>query len=597
MLRPETRFCAWHRRTLKIARGFLAVLGFFCLAGTGQAQAGVAATNSLTHPVLDKLTIAWIRSAQAALPPPYSGQNLTWSEITNLLRLEANGGAVAAQGLWGFVLATKGRSADESTEGMELLRRSAGRGYVPAMVELGFLLKAGEFVARDYKESAHWFSLAAEKEDSDAELQLGVCYHYGLGTNRDFAVAAQWYRRAALQTNYVAMKCFGYVLMKGLGVDESPDAARYWFLRAAKEGGNRRAMYNLCSLSWHNSSSPESITEGFHWAQKSANLGDPLGCEAVWQCYANGYGLTVDRQKSWDWRATAAALGATESQYAMGAAYRMGDGVPVDWDKAVAWYRKAAAKNHPIALYDLAVHYGMDTNNPASLAEAREFMRRAADAGCLDAQFQMALHCFRGDQGPRKCEEGERRLGDAATNGFPEAEFLMYQLQYFGVALFRGCGPCPKDETEGLRWLRQAADHGQPQAQSTLANALLRGYKMPKDPLAAEKLLRSSAERGFVDAQNDLGYALLSGDIPMTNAIDAAFWLRLAASQTANPGTSARIKVNLAHAVISLSVDEFLELDRREQAFRPAPPPDIKHLAKNWEECAAYQQEDGEYGR
>jgi TPR repeat protein len=196
----------------------------------------------------DTLSTNWVTAAKAALPAKYLGKELTFQQITNLLCRESERGNSTAQGLWGFVILVQSRSPEAANAGLALLRSSAEKGWVPAMLQLGSLFGNGTYVNKDYQEAFHWFGLAADRDNPEALLELGGCYHYGLGTTQNCSIAATCYRRSAEQTNYVAMKSLGFLLMNGLGVEQDSDAAKYWFTRAAKEGGNRRAMYNLGGL-------------------------------------------------------------------------------------------------------------------------------------------------------------------------------------------------------------------------------------------------------------------------------------------------------------------------------------------------------------
>jgi TPR repeat protein len=150
-----------------------------------------------------------------------------------------------------------------------------------------FLFEQRTFVTKDYKEAFHWFGLEADHNDAEALAQLGGCYHYGLGTTQDFAMAAKCYRRSAEQTNYVAMKRLGFLLMNGLGVEQDATAAKHWFMRAAKEGGNRRAMFNLGALAIRGFPNTNATAEAFQWYQESADHGDPLACLEMAHFYFN----------------------------------------------------------------------------------------------------------------------------------------------------------------------------------------------------------------------------------------------------------------------------------------------------------------------
>jgi TPR repeat protein len=543
----------------------------------------------------NNLSSNWLAAARAALPEKYFEKgDLSFQEITNLLCRESRRGNIEAQGLWGCALLLQSSSPKETEVGLQLLRKSADEGYVAAMVTLGFLYEGGQYVPKDYKEVFHWFSMAAAKGDAEAQNHVGGCYCYGLGTTQDYSMAAKYYRRSADNTNYAAMKSLGFLLMRGYGVDKNLDAAKYWLTRAAKEGGNRRAMYNLGALCSRRISDPNSIIQAFQWYQQSAELGDPLACFELAQYYYYGWGVQRDLDRYRTWRFKAATLGATEAQFQMGSAYRTGDGVPKDIETSLMWYLKAAAKNHPKAFYDLAVHYLEDKTNEASLKLAHYYMLRAAQTGCREAQFQCALSCFRGDLGTPDCEGGKQWLGQAAENGCPRAEFCLYELFYYGIAPATNCPPYRKDRAEAIKWLRRAAEHEILQAQAILAFMLMQGKEMEPNKAEAEKLLRNAAEHGCGQAQNDLGFAILNGDISTTNVVEAAKWCRLAVSSLTDPEKLSRAKVNLSNALSRLTEDQRLEADRQVDSFKALPVADIDPMSKGWEENPAYKQEDGQ---
>jgi hypothetical protein len=218
----------------------------------------------------DVLSTNWLAEVKQAIPSAHVTPESNFQTITNLLCQESRRGNVAAQGLWGFFLLVQSRSPEDAAAGLALLRNSATNGFVPAMLNLGLLSQGGVYVRQDYSEAFHWFSETADKNNPEGLLQLGKCHHYGLGTTRNLAKAAECYRRAAELTNYVAMKSLGYLLMNGLGVQKDTDAAKRWFMRAAKEGNNRRAMYNLGVLCFTN------VSEAFQWFKQSAELGTGL---------------------------------------------------------------------------------------------------------------------------------------------------------------------------------------------------------------------------------------------------------------------------------------------------------------------------------
>jgi TPR repeat protein len=552
------------------------------------------------HAFDDTFSSNWVAAVRAALPPRvFAKKNLDFQTVTNLLCRESRHGNTAAQGLWGFTLVILSRSPAGAETGLQLLRNAAEKGDVPAMLQLASLYEGGKYVRRNYNETFHWYGMAADKGNAEAELELGGCYHYGFGTTPDFVKAAECYRRSAGQTNYVAMKSLGYLLMNGYGVDKDLGAARYWLTRAAKEGGNRRAMYNLGGLCTMNYPDTNSMVEAFQWYKQSAGLGDPLACFQLANFYYRGWGAVETNIASYHyWRLKAAILGATEAQYDLGVAYRLGDGVIKDTTTSLVWYQRAAAKNHPKAFYDLALHYIESRTNRASLLMANDYILLAAQAGHREAQLYYAMSCFRSDIAPINFEDGKYWLARSAEAGWNRAEFYLFQLYFNGIAPGPECPPYPKDVPEAMKWIHRAADHGNLQAQSTLAVMMIRGIDVETNKVEAEKLLRNAAEHGFSPAQNDLGFAIENGDLTSTNIVESAMWCELAMSPLADTNTMRRAKVNFSNALSRLtSVDDLLEVDERVKNFQALPAAEIDPMPEGWEQNdSSYQQEDGRFG-
>ncbi len=160
---------------------FLLASCFVCLSGRADipiiksiAQA-IWGTDEMESPASGILSTNWINEAKAALSTNYPAEELSFRNLTNLMRLESERGNHAAEGLWGFALVIQSHSKEDTSSGLELLRDSAKKGYLPAILNLGLLFENGQYVERDYQEEFHWFSLGADKHAEDGHLRLGVC--------------------------------------------------------------------------------------------------------------------------------------------------------------------------------------------------------------------------------------------------------------------------------------------------------------------------------------------------------------------------------------------------------------------------------------
>jgi len=574
---------------------------FIVLAGWRAGAANVPSEDEIPGQSFDdRFSTNWYAAVRAVLPAGDLGMtNFDWKEATNGLARESDQGNLAARSLWGWALLVTSNSPAAKESGLKLLLGSAAQGNMGAMLNLGFLYEGGTYVRRDYDQAFRWFGRAAEAGNSEAELQLGGCYHYGLGITPNLPLAAKYYRLSADQTNFVAMKSLGYLLMNGYGVEKSLDQAKYWFLRSAQEGKNRRAMYNLGAIYMQNGldhpDDTNAMAEAFNWFKQSAELGDPLGAEALCGFYFRGSGgAETNLAKYCYWRFRAAFMGATDSQFYMGKAYQNGDGLAKDGAESLKWYWKAAAKNHPEAIYNLAVHYLGDQTNRNSQKMAHELMLRAANLGHREAQFQCALSSFRGDFG-LDCDGGQDWLMKAATNGWSRAEFWLFELYYKGVSPGKGCPAYPRDRDGAIKWLQQASQQGNLPAQNVLAVMLLQARDMDPDKRAAEKLLRNAAVHGFAQAQNDLGFAILSGSISSADSTEAALWCQLAVWRATDPTLLKRANVNLANALMQLTPEQQQEVQSRAQHFQPVPIPQVDPKLPDWQQNPDYRLEDGRF--
>ncbi|HEX3624441.1 MAG TPA: hypothetical protein VH280_03345 [Verrucomicrobiae bacterium] len=547
-------------------------------------------------PTNDRPSSNWVSAVKAAVPAQYwANADLNFQQMTNLLREQSQAGNWAAKRLWGWVLIGESDGADGAQDGLQCLKDSAGNGCVPAMNDLGAIYESGKYAPTNDAEAFRWFKQAAAAGNAQGELQLGACYHYGIGTAPDLTNTVKLYRQAAMQTNYVAMKSLGYLLMNGLGTDKDPDAAKYWFTRAAKEGGNRRAMFDLGAIYAARIPDTNAAAEAFQWYRRGAELGDPLAALQLAEFYRYGLGTQTNLTRYHEWIFNAATFGSTEVQYELGLMYQTGDGITADINAALIWYRQAAAKNHPDALYNLGMYYLKDVEHPP-YHQGYDCLIRSAEGGNSAAQYECAILNFIGDVGPPDFEKGKQWLTEAASNGWNQAEFDLFKFYYNGVAPAAGSPKFPIDRPEAIKWLRRAADHGNLQAQEYLGLMLVQGIGMDRGTWEGMKWLKEASEYGYAPAQNDLGYTFLRGDLGLPDRVQAAKWLELAQSHWDNPKTRRMVDVNLSNALAQLNADQKVDVAQEVKNFQPLPVPNSNPLATNWDQYAAYQREDGQFG-
>jgi cell division septation protein DedD len=128
-----------------------------------------------------------------------------------------------------------------------------------------------------------------------------------------------------------------------------------------------------------------------------------------------------------------------------------------DYSGAVAIWRPLAEKGDADAEFNLGQAYRLGRGVSTNLAAAKTWFERAANRGHVDAQTTLGLLLFQnGDQG------------------------------------------------EGLKWLRKAADQGEPRALLVYGTALVNGDNLTQDPVLGYAFVSRAAAQGLEPAKDTL---------------------------------------------------------------------------------------------
>ncbi|MCR4898177.1 MAG: sel1 repeat family protein [Acholeplasmatales bacterium] len=124
---------------------------------------------------------------------------------------------------------------------------------------------------------------------------------------------------------------------------------------------------------------------------------------------------------------------------------------------------------------------------------------------------------------------------DAAEHGNIDAQKNLGNCYYYGNGI-------KQNYEKAYKWYKLAADQGYNKAQNNLANCYYLGLGVEKDYKEAFKWYESSAKQGSIAAQNNLGNCYYYGKGVTTNYKEAFKWYKLSADQ----GNVNAIK-NVAH--------------------------------------------------
>lgn len=129
-----------------------------------------------------------------------------------------------------------------------------------------------------------------------------------------------------------------------------------------------------------------------------------------------------------------------------------------DYAGAVAIWRPLAEKGDADAQFNLGQAYRLGRGVPINLALAKGWFEKAAASGHLDAQTTLGLLLFQNGDQP----SGLKWLKQAAEKGEPRAQLV------YGTALYNGDG-VTQDRMLGYSYVNRAAGQGLAPARDTLA--------------------------------------------------------------------------------------------------------------------------------
>ncbi|MEX6508569.1 tetratricopeptide repeat protein [Jiella sp. M17.18] len=214
-------------------------------------------------------------------------------------------------------------------------------------------------------------------------------------------------------------------------------------------------------------------------AEPLANLGDPAAQTLLGEIYSRGLGVAQDMKQAAHWYEAAAKAGNAEAEFRYAMLLIDGTAVKKDMDKAQALMKAAADKGLPLAEYNYAQML-IEASPTGGFADAAAYFEKAANAGVPDAEYAMS-QLYANGRGVKADDAAARAwLRAAATNGLDIA-----QIEY-GIWLINGRGG-PQKPQDGFRFLRHAAETGNPIAINRVAHLYKDGIGTDPDRLQAAK--------------------------------------------------------------------------------------------------------------
>jgi hypothetical protein len=141
-----------------------------------------------------------------------------------------------------------------------------------------------------------------------------------------------------------------------------------------------------------------------------------------------------------------------------------------------------------------SVKAGIEAWQRADYAGAIAIWKPLAEQGDADAQFNLGQAYRLGRGVPLSLSSAKSWFERAAANGHLDAETTL------GLLLFQN-----GDHAEGLKWLKKAAEKGEPRALLVYGTALYNGDGVTQDQMLGYAYVSRAADQGLVPARETLG--------------------------------------------------------------------------------------------
>lgn len=257
---------------------------------------------------------------------------------------------------------------------------------------------------------------------------------------------------------------------------------------------------------------------------------------------------SLDYDEAVKWFGFAAKRGCADAINRLGLLHYFGRGIPKSVDKAFALFVQSAAAGNRDALNNVGTCYENGEGIVRNLNEALINYEKGAKRGCPDSMYSLGyllikryivslqavgesssgLNSILGS-GPFDSDQRSRRFPDNSILSFSNSSYgEMRQGSSYRISS-RDREELQRVATEGIRWLRAAAEQGIIEASYQLGRVYQQGIGTPVDLSSAFVQFEWAAKQGHVKAAGIAGDMKYGGVGTLEDHVLAAFLYRIAA--------------------------------------------------------------------
>jgi len=274
------------------------------------------------------------------------------------------------------------------------------------------------FMQKDYPLAISNLQKASSMGHHTSSVMLGNIYTNGEVVSRDFKLAYKYYKVAADHNLPVGLESLGMAYYHGRGVPRNIDKAFTLVKKASEKDPN--AKLNLAVF--------------YLETEQYKNYEEAL---KIYTEFANA--------------------GNTQAQQNLGYMYMVGQGTKVDYDEAMKYFRIVYQKD-PVAGLSIAYMMELGLGMPQNLIESTKIYQELSQKGYVDAHISLGWKYFKGGEGVDKNHTEALRLFQLAERESKEYHSLRQAL--YGVGYVYFYSETLKNQEEGIKYMRQAAEQG-----------------------------------------------------------------------------------------------------------------------------------------
>lgn len=284
-------------------------------------------------------------------------------------------------------------------------------------------------------------------------------------------------------------------------------------------------QYYETALSYYTLNTPKKNTLlAIQHFEKAADLDYPDAYYFLGRFYGLGDGVSLDKEKAWQYYETGHDLGSYKCGYAMGLAYHTGHGVDRNDELAKELFHQSyqfikmeAEMGDPVSTHILGTYYYYGFYVQRYIFNAIDWFKKAAQLGYSDAQYMLGMiYETIGEDTPNAQEQARTYYEQAAEQDHPYALFALgiwaIEVEHYKQAEF---------------YLERAANQQYALAAYTLAKLL--DERDPKHPARAFEWFMVAAKQGHVEASYYVGLYYQNGKGVTKDLKEAIKWYEKAA--------------------------------------------------------------------